>query len=83
MIDYCEHEGIVFVPFSPLHGDRPAVAGIARSRGITEVQVALAWLLHRSPAMLPIPGTLSLAHARENVAALEIELSQDELSSLK
>ena len=82
VIDYCEREGIVFVPFSPLHGDHAAVAAIAQAHGITEVQVALAWLLHRSPAVLPIPGTLSLAHARENLAALEIELTDDEVAAL-
>jgi len=82
VIDYCEREGIVFVPFSPLHGDHPAVAGIARAHHATEVQIALAWLLHRSPAMLPIPGTLSLAHARENLAALDIELSDADIAAL-
>jgi pyridoxine 4-dehydrogenase len=60
----------VFVPYFPL-------------RGIdTTRQIALAWLLARSPAMLPIPGTLSLEHLRENLAALEIELSSDELAAL-
>jgi len=82
VIDYCEREGIVFVPFSPLHGDHPAVPAIAAAHGATDVQIALAWLLHRSPAMLPIPGSLSIAHVRENLAALDIELSEADLASL-
>ena len=56
---------------------------IAESRGATSAQIALAWLLKRSPTMLPIPGTLSLAHLKENLAALEIELTDDEFQSLR
>jgi len=83
VIDHCAAQGIVFVPYYPLHGrDAPAVADIAGRRGITTGQVALAWLLHRSPAVLPIPGTLSLDHLRENLAALEIELTQAELDAI-
>jgi aryl-alcohol dehydrogenase-like predicted oxidoreductase len=82
VVDYCEREGIVFVPFFPLHGDRPALASIARAHGAAEAQTVLAWLLHRSPVMLPIPGTLSLAHVRENLAALEIELTEEEFAAL-
>ena len=82
VIDYCEREGIVFVPFSPLHGDHPAVGGIAAAHGATEAQITLAWLLHRSPAVLPIPGSLSIDHVRENLAALDIELTDDEYVSL-
>jgi pyridoxine 4-dehydrogenase len=83
VIDHCADQGIVFVPYYPLHGrDAPAVADIAGRRGITTGQVVLAWLLHRSPAVLPIPGTLSLDHLRENLAALEIELTQAELDAL-
>jgi pyridoxine 4-dehydrogenase len=83
VIDHCGAQGIVFVPYYPLHGrDAPAVSDIAGRRGITTGQVALAWLLHRSPAVLPIPGTLSLDHLRENLAALEIELTQAELDAL-
>jgi pyridoxine 4-dehydrogenase len=83
VIDHCAAEGIVFVPYFPMQGrDAPAVAAIASRRGQTTGQVALAWLLHRSPAVLPIPGTLSLDHLRENLAALELELTDDELASL-
>ena len=83
VVDYCAREGIVFVPFFPLQGaDGPAVAEIAERHGATQGQIALAWLLHRSPAMLPIPGTLSLAHLKENLDALEIELTEDEFEAL-
>jgi pyridoxine 4-dehydrogenase len=84
VVDYCAGEGIVFVPFFPLRGaGTSAVAEIARRRGATPTQIALAWLLKRSPAMLPIPGTLSVEHAKENLAALEIELSDEELEALR
>ena len=84
VVDYCEGEGIAFVPYYPLHGDggRP-LAEIAERHGATPAQIALAWLLRRSPAMLPIPGTLSLEHLKENLAALEIELGDDEFEALR
>lgn len=83
VIDHCEAEGIVFVPYFPLRGqDAPAVAEIAGRKGRTASQIALAWLLHRSPAVLPIPGTLSIDHLRENLAALDIALGQDEVDAL-
>jgi pyridoxine 4-dehydrogenase len=75
VVDFCEREGIAFVPYYPLRGDGgPAVATAAERLGVTENAVKLAWLLRRSPVMLPIPGTLSIEHLRENLAALEIEL---------
>ena len=83
VVDHCERNGIVFVPYYPLHvGRSPAMSEIAERHGATPSQIALAWLLHRSPAMLPIPGTLSLEHLRENLAALEIELSDAEFEAL-
>jgi pyridoxine 4-dehydrogenase len=83
VVDHCAAEGIVFVPYFPLRGGGPpALAEVAEGRGATPAQIALAWLLRRSPTMLPIPGTLSLAHLRENLAALEIELSDDEFDAL-
>jgi aryl-alcohol dehydrogenase-like predicted oxidoreductase len=83
VVDHCAEEGIAFVPFFPLRGtDTPAVVELAARRGATPEQVALAWLLARSPAMLPIPGTLSLEHLQQNLEALELELSDDELASL-
>jgi pyridoxine 4-dehydrogenase len=83
VVDHCEREGIVFVPFTPLKGDAPpAAAEIAARHGATESQVALAWLLKRSPAMLPIPGTLSIEHLRENLAALELQLADGEFERI-
>ena len=84
VVDYCEQQDMVFVPYFPLRGDGgTAVAEIAATHGATRSQIALAWLLQRSPAMLPIPGTLSLAHLRENLAALQITLSDEELEALR
>jgi pyridoxine 4-dehydrogenase len=84
VVDYCVGEGIVFVPYFPLRGDggRP-LAEIAERHGATRAQIALAWLLRRSPTMLPIPGTLSLEHLKENLAALEIELSDADFQALR
>jgi pyridoxine 4-dehydrogenase len=83
VVDHCAAEGIVFVPYFPLRGGGPpALAEVADARGATPAQIALAWLLRRSPAMLPIPGTLSLEHLRENLGALEIELGDDEFDAL-
>jgi aryl-alcohol dehydrogenase-like predicted oxidoreductase len=84
VVDYCAREGIVFVPYFPLRGGGggSSVAEIAARRAATTAQVALAWLLARSPTMLPIPGTLSREHLHENLAALEIELSADEIRAL-
>jgi len=83
VVDYCEREGIVFVPYYPLGADASrAIRDIAKRRGATPQQVMLAWLLDRSPAMLPIPGTLSLAHLRENMGALSLELSDAEVEEL-
>ena len=83
VVDHCDREGIVFVPFFPLRGDRPEVDKIAARHGRSAVAIKLAWLLQRSPAMLPIPGTLSLDHLRENLRALEVELSDTEFDALR
>jgi pyridoxine 4-dehydrogenase len=83
VVDYCEENGIAFVPYYPLKGDGPpALAEIAQSHDASAHQIALAWLIQRSPVMLPIPGTLSIEHLRENLAALEIELTDDEYDAL-
>jgi pyridoxine 4-dehydrogenase len=83
VVDYCAGEGMVFVPFFPLRGDGGrTLAEIADRHGATPEQIALAWLLRRSPTMLPIPGTLSLEHLKQNLAALEIELGEDEFEAL-
>lgn len=84
VVDYCEQEGIPFVPYFPLRGDTPAaVDEIAQRRGATASQIKLAWILRRSPVTLPIPGTLNAAHAKENLAALEIELTDEEFEALR
>jgi pyridoxine 4-dehydrogenase len=84
VVDYCAAEGIVFVAYFPLRGDGGrALAEIAERHDAMPVQITLAWLLRRSPVMLPIPGTLSLEHLKENLAALEIELTEDELQALE
>jgi pyridoxine 4-dehydrogenase len=83
VIDHCAREGIVFVPYYPLNGsDGRAVDAMAERHGATSAQIRLAWLLRRSPATLPIPGTLSSEHLKENLAALEIELTDAEFDAL-
>lgn len=82
VVDYCAVEGITFVPFFPLRGRSKAVEEIASARSASANQVKIAWLLRRSRAIAPIPGTLSLPHVKENLAALEIELSDDEFERL-
>ena len=85
VVDYCERNGIAFIPWFPLGAGR--VAGqildqIARARQATQHQVAIAWLLKRSPIMLPIPGTSSVKHLEENVAAASLQLSDEEFQKL-
>jgi hypothetical protein len=83
VVDHCQAEGILFVPYYPMHGVAgSAIAEIASRHRATPSQIALAWLLKRSPVMAPIPGTLSPEHLRENLAALEIELSDEEYETL-
>jgi pyridoxine 4-dehydrogenase len=86
VLDVCTRDGIGFVPWAPLDAGALRAGGpvdrIATARNATPMQVALAWLLHVSPAVLPIPGTSSLQHLEENVAAAELELSPDELAEL-
>ncbi len=86
VLDLCTAQGIAFLPFFPLAVGslpkiRPAVTEIARKRGATPMQVALAWLLARSPVMLPIPGTSSVAHLEENWVShrIALELSDREI----
>jgi aryl-alcohol dehydrogenase-like predicted oxidoreductase len=87
VLEHCEAHSIGFIPWFPLAAGRlaepgGAVADIAEARDATTGQVALAWLLARSPVMLPIPGTSSVEHLDENVAAAELELDDDELAQL-
>ena len=82
VLDLCAAEGIAFVPYFPLRDVTPPAREVAARYGATPTQVALAWLLHRSPTTLPIPGTLSTKHVRENLDALHVELAEDDLAAL-
>ena len=90
IVDYCAGHGIAFIPYGPLGADpmKPGaplagaggvLAVVARELRATPSQVALSWLLHRSPNILPIPGTTSIAHLEENVAAASLALTDDQL----
>jgi pyridoxine 4-dehydrogenase len=84
VVDYCATNDIVFVPYFPLRADGgPVAAEIAKRHAATPSQIALAWLLRRSPNTLPIPGTLSREHLTENLAATEIELTDEEFETLR
>jgi aryl-alcohol dehydrogenase-like predicted oxidoreductase len=81
VVDYCESNGIAFIPWFPLGAGRVAgrlLERIANARQVKPIQIALAWLLKRSPIMLPIPGTSSIAHLEENVEAASLHLSEKE-----
>ena len=84
VIDYCEREGLAFLPYFPLNAgdvsENSELQEIAERHDATVFQIALAWLLHRSKVMLPIPGTQSLTHLEENIAAAGIKLDDEELS---
>ncbi|UYB52336.1 aldo/keto reductase family oxidoreductase [Xanthomonas sp. AM6] len=86
LIDALGRDGIAYVPFFPLGGFTPlqsdSLSSIAQALGATPMQVALAWLLARAPNILLIPGTSSVAHLRENLAAAELSLSDDALAAL-
>ena len=84
---YCEKEGLGFMPWSPIGGNRglkpgDALEAVAKAHSASVVQLALAWLLQRSPAMLPIPGTSSIAHLEENIAAAKIKLTPEEWKTI-
>jgi pyridoxine 4-dehydrogenase len=93
MVAYCAREGMAFIPYGPLGADpmkhgaplasvEGTLADIARKLGATATQVALSWLLHCAPNILPIPGTTSIAHLEENVGAAQLDLEQDQLQRL-
>lgn len=87
VVDYCQTEGLGFIPWFPIASgattrDRGVVASVAAETGASAAQVALAWLLRRSPAMLPIPGTSSVGHLEENLGAREVELSDEQFGRL-
>jgi aryl-alcohol dehydrogenase-like predicted oxidoreductase len=87
VLDYCGRHGIGFIPWFPLAAGSLAQPGslldtIAKRHRAAPSQVALAWVLKRSPVMLPIPGTSQVKHLEENVAAVNVELSDEEFAAL-
>ena len=86
LIDALLHDGIPYVPFFPVGGFTPlqssGLSEVARQLDATPMQVALAWLLHRAPNILLIPGTSSVTHLRENLAAADIDLPPDAMAAL-
>jgi pyridoxine 4-dehydrogenase len=86
-LEYCQSQDIAFIPWFPIRGGEltrsaGALQAVATEQDATPAQVALAWLLHRSPAMLPIPGTASVAHLEENIAAAGLRLSGQQFQRL-
>lgn len=86
VVDYCEEHDLGFIPWYPLAvgelAEDERLQDVAERHGATTAQIALAWLLHRSPVVLPIPGTSSIEHLEENVDAADIELSEQDLEEL-
>jgi pyridoxine 4-dehydrogenase len=86
MLNYCDEHGIGFIPWYPLAAGRLKIGSIldaiAKAHGATPSQIALAWVLKRSPVMLPIPGTSKVAHLEENVAVVNVELWNEEFDAL-
>ena len=85
VIDYCESQGIAFIPWNPLGAGKVAgsvLGKIAEAHQASPMQVAISWLLKRSPVVLPIPGTSSLAHLEENMQAASVGLTDDEFKGL-
>lgn len=88
VLEYCEKEGLAFIPWFPVAAGKLAQPGgkldeVSKRHGATVSQLSLAWLLHRSPVMLPIPGTSSVKHLEENLKAAEITLSDDEMQEIE
>ena len=88
VLQYCEKHGLAFIPWFPVASGKLAQPGgkldeVAKRHGATVAQLALAWLLHRSPVMLPIPGTSSVVHLEENLEAAEISLSPAEMKEIE
>jgi len=86
-LKYCEKEKLGFMPWAPVQGGRGSgfgadVEAVAKQHGVSVYQVAIAWLLHRSPVMLPIPGTSSVPHLEDNVAAASLKLTEDDFKKL-
>jgi aryl-alcohol dehydrogenase-like predicted oxidoreductase len=84
IVDLCEQEEFVFLPWAPIQEseENGALRDAAKAHGASERQIALAWMLARSPQILPIPGTGSVEHLESNVAAASIELSREEVAAI-
>ncbi len=87
MVDYAESQNMAFLPWFPLDtgklvGNDSPLSSIAKKYGVSEAQIALAWLLKRSPNILPIPGTSSIEHLEDNVAAANVTLSDADFEQL-
>ncbi|MFI7634808.1 aldo/keto reductase [Nonomuraea sp. NPDC049400] len=87
VVDYTAEHGIAFLPYFPIAagshaGSGSPLAEVAAEIGVTPAQASLAWLLHRSPTVIPIPGTSSIAHLEENVAAISVKLTDDQYDRL-
>jgi pyridoxine 4-dehydrogenase len=88
VLEFCTENNIAFIPWYPVDAGRlkrpdGPLAAIANAKHVTTTQLSLAWLLHKSPIMLPIPGTYSLEHLKENIASAEIELTRDEVVEIE
>jgi pyridoxine 4-dehydrogenase len=88
VMEYCTREGIAFIPWFPVAAGKLAAPGgkldaMAKKHGATVAQLSLAWLLHRSPVILPIPGTSSVEHLEENLKAADVTLSETEMAELE
>jgi pyridoxine 4-dehydrogenase len=88
VLEYCEKHGMAFIPWFPVAAGKLAQPGgkldkVSKRHGATVSQLSLAWLLHRSPVILPIPGTSSVAHLEENMKAADIALSEDEMKEIE
>jgi aryl-alcohol dehydrogenase-like predicted oxidoreductase len=84
LVDLCEQEEFVFLPWAPIQEseENSPVRDAAKSHGATERQIVLAWMLARSPQILPMPGTGSVEHLESNIAAASIKLSQEEVAAI-
>lgn len=88
VLQYCEQHGLAFIPWFPVAAGKLAQPGgaldaIAKRHGVTVSQLSLAWLLHRSEVMLPIPGTSKVAHLEENMKAAEVKLSDSDMKEIE
>jgi aryl-alcohol dehydrogenase-like predicted oxidoreductase len=88
VLEYCEKHGLAFIPWFPVAAGKLTQPGgtlgvIAKRRGATVAQLSIAWLLHRSPVMLPIPGTSSVTHLEEDLKSAQILLSSAELKEIE